>query len=370
MRMKYFLAAALIAAFSISTWAEDFSKYAQVKPKVTTGRTGRKSLAGNADDPAVWIHPTNPAKSLIFGVDKSEGLWVWTLDGKELTAVDPSGKVGNVDVRNGFNLGGKKVDIVALNLRKVAYKSRVSKVAIYAINPDWTSGADVLKVLCNGKSSGNDLQTGTYGFTLYKDSAKDKMYIFEAPDSEPYMPRQYEIISSANGDSVTVKPVRDLAYSGGVNEGMVADDDEGYVYIAEESYGIHKYLVSPDADPKAVSTFALKSDGYRRDREGIALYNAGPGKGYLIVVDQAEKAAGTFSVYRIYDRITNKLVKTVVPLNKDGDNLWDDDGVDANGSPLPGFPHGIVIGHDGDNSNYPIYDWADFAGKDLILSGK
>ncbi len=371
MKLKRFFLFAVIAVFSFSAAAEDLTKYTHVKPKVVTGRTGVKSLAGNADDPAVWIHPTDPSKSLIFGVDKSEGTWVWTLDGKELTHFDNWGKPGNIEVRYGFDLAGKKVDIVALNLRKVKYKGG-SKMACYAVNPDYTSGEDLLTTLCDGRSEGNDLQKNSYGFTLYKDSVTGKIYCFEAPDDKPFNIRQYLLESNAAGTGVTVKPVRDLEYSGLVVEGMVADDELGFFYVSEETeegQGVYKYLASPDASPKAVAVIAPLSDGYRRDREGLALYDAGNGKGYLLVVDQGASPE-TYSILRLYDRVSNKLVKTVVHLNEEGDFLWDDDGVDANSSPLPGFPNGIVVGHDGGKSTFVLYDWADFAGSDLLSAGK
>lgn len=372
MNLKKAAAVLIIAVISFSVWAEDFTKYAHVKPVVTTGRTGVKSLEGSADDPAIWIHPSDPSRSLIFGVDKVEGVWVWTMDGKELTHFSPWGKPGNIDVRYGFDLAGKKVDIVALNLRKVKYKGG-SKLACYAVNPDYTSGKDVVTVLCDGRSEGNDIQKNAYGFTLYKNKETGKMYCFEAPNDKPFNIRQHLIESNSAGTAVTTRAVRDLEYDGLIqNEGMVCDDELGYYYVAEETEeakGVYKYLASPDADTKAVSIFAPLSDGYRRDREGLAFYDAGNGQGYIIVVDQGEKP-DDFSLLRIYDRVTNKLVKSVVHLSRNGKLIFDDDGVDANSSPLPGFPNGIVVGHDGGSSEYTIYDWADFAGSDLLRAGK
>jgi hypothetical protein len=75
------------------------AKYTPVKPRVTTSRTGKKALSGNARC-LQYGSPHKPARSLIFGVDKSEGIWVWTLDGKELTHIfDPWGKPGNIDCK-------------------------------------------------------------------------------------------------------------------------------------------------------------------------------------------------------------------------------------------------------------------------------
>ena len=147
-----------------------------VKPVFQTGRTG--ILTGDADDPAIWVHPTEPSRSLIFGVDKVAGLWVWDFEGNEITHVDAWGKPGNVDVRYGLELGGKLVDIVAMNLRKVKYAD-ASKIAVYGINPDYTSGDDVLFTLSDGQTENNDLQTGTYGFGLYKNPSTGLIYAFE-----------------------------------------------------------------------------------------------------------------------------------------------------------------------------------------------
>ena len=38
----------------------------------------------DTDDPAIWIHPTDPAQSLIIGTDKNEdgALYVYNLQGK------------------------------------------------------------------------------------------------------------------------------------------------------------------------------------------------------------------------------------------------------------------------------------------------
>ena len=38
----------------------------------------------SADDPAIWIHPTDPAQSMIIGTDKHGGLAVYDLAGAQL----------------------------------------------------------------------------------------------------------------------------------------------------------------------------------------------------------------------------------------------------------------------------------------------
>lgn len=338
-----------------------------ISPILETGKTGL--ISGDADDPAIWNHPTDPSRSLIFGIDKVDGLWVWDMSGKELLIVDPWGKPGNVDVRYGLELGDGKVDIVALNLRKVKFEE-ASKAAVYAINPDWTSGDDVLTVLADGKSDGNDITKGTYGMGLYQNPETGNIYFFENASTGPIS--QYLIEDDGTGAAVKLTLVRQLEYPGKTCEGMVADDQMGFIYIGEEDAAVRKYYAEPTMPVEAISSFAFAEDGYSRDREGLALYNCTDGTGYLLVVDQGDASEQIPSIIRIYEREgDNKLVKTVALLDRDGNPMWDQDGVGASSTPiLPQFPHGVVIGHDGENSTYPIYDWRDIAGSELKVCGE
>ncbi|MBI9101053.1 MAG: phytase [Spirochaetales bacterium] len=338
-----------------------------VQPIFETGKTGL--LGGDADDPAYWIHPTDPSRSLIFGVDKMDGLWVWDFTGKELTHIDPYGKPGNVDVRTGLKLGDRTVDIVALNLRKIKYEV-ASKIAVYEINPDWTSGEDVLITLTDGERDHNDLQSGTYGFGLYKNPETGSIYAFENASTGPIS--QYLIEDDGTGEGVKLTHVRDLEYDGSTCEGMVADDELGFFYVGEEDTAIHKYYADPSMPSEKIHSFGFIEDGYSRDREGVALYACSDGAGYILVVDQGDASNDIASIYRIYDRAgDNPLVKTVALRDRDGNPMWDDDGIDACATPvLPLFPNGFVIAHDGANSTYPVYDWRDIAGDDLGFCGE
>ena len=60
----------------------------------------------DTDDPAIWIHPTDPSQSLIVGTDKNPedgALYVFDLDGKILPekTVRPLLRVNNVDIEYG-----------------------------------------------------------------------------------------------------------------------------------------------------------------------------------------------------------------------------------------------------------------------------
>ena len=60
------------------------------------------------DDPAIWIHPADPSKSLMLGTDKMEstgGLYVFGLDGALRQSIAPLDRPNNVDVEYGFRRG-------------------------------------------------------------------------------------------------------------------------------------------------------------------------------------------------------------------------------------------------------------------------
>ena len=347
-------------------YTEDRTEFL-ISPVMETGRTGL--ISGDADDPAIWVHPEDPSRSLIFGVDKVDGMWVWDINGDEVAYIDPWGKPGNVDVRYGLELGGGTVDIVALNLRKVKYEE-VSKAAVYAINPDWTSGDDVLTVLADGQTEGNDITLGTYGMGLYQNPEDSNIYFFENASTGPI--KQFLIEDDGSGEGVKLSLVRELVYPGDTCEGMVADDLLGFIYIGEEDAAVHKYYADPAKSPEVVSSFAFAEDGYSRDREGLSLFECSDGTGYLLVVDQGDASNKIASIIRVYERQgDNKFVKTVALLDRDGKPMWDQDGIGSTSTPIPPlFPNGVVIGHDGANSTYPLYDWRDFAGSELDICGE
>ena len=46
--------------------------------------TAGMGMTGDAaDDPAIWVHPTDTSKSLILGTNKDVGVYVYGLDGSE-----------------------------------------------------------------------------------------------------------------------------------------------------------------------------------------------------------------------------------------------------------------------------------------------
>lgn len=121
----------------------------------------------SADDIAVWIHPDDPAESLIIGTVKNHtigGLELYDLSGRSQPGGFRGRKMNNVDVRYGFRLGGKSVDIVAASNRTN------DTISVFRIAPN--SGLVNVSEQANGiPVDFGDAQSnriGVYGFCLIR----------------------------------------------------------------------------------------------------------------------------------------------------------------------------------------------------------
>jgi len=80
--------------------------------------TERVPSRGNAaDDPAIWVHLSDPALSLVLGTDKKGGLHVFDLAGKRVQAISEGSRPDNVDVLYNFPLDGRSVDLAVAGSR-------------------------------------------------------------------------------------------------------------------------------------------------------------------------------------------------------------------------------------------------------------
>lgn len=81
MNRKWNMMKALVVASVLASCSSGLTPVATdaIVPTVVTEQT-----EFDTDDPAIWIHPTDPSKSLIVGTDKEVGggLYVYDLSGK------------------------------------------------------------------------------------------------------------------------------------------------------------------------------------------------------------------------------------------------------------------------------------------------
>lgn len=89
-------------------WAGPDCSFVAVKAKYETEANG-----GDGDDPAIWIHPTQPDQSRIITTTKSqggEGFGVFDLEGK-LLQYAPALEPNNVDIIYSLPAGNRTIDL-------------------------------------------------------------------------------------------------------------------------------------------------------------------------------------------------------------------------------------------------------------------
>jgi 3-phytase len=280
-----------------------------------------------ADDPAIWVNPSDPAQSAIIGTDKQGGLAVYDLNGKQIQYLR-DGEMNNVDLRDGFKLGGQTVAIVTAGNRKD------NSIAIYKINPQ-------TRMLENVAARKIKHGIAIYGACMYRSANTGKIYYFGASKSGDV--EQWELFDS-NG-KVDAKKVRNLKLSSTV-EGCVADDELGHLYLGEEAVGVWKFGAEPEAGSDR-SQVGKVGDGHLfADVEGLTIAYGKDGAGYLIVSSQGNHS------YVVYRREgNNEFVKKFRIGNGEGvDGCEETDGIDVTTANLgPAFPHGVFVVQDGFN---------------------
>ena len=292
-----------------------------------------------ADDPAIWVHPSNPAESTIIGTDKQGGLVVYDLAGKQLQYLS-DGKMDNVDLRPGFPLGGQQVALVTAGNRQD------NSIAIYRVNPQTRTLENV--------AARKITTLPIYGSCMYRSAKTGKFYYFA--NSKSGAVEQWELTDNGSG-KVEAKKVRNFKL-GSVTEGCVADDELGHFYISEETVAIWKYGAEPDAGEARTAVDKAGAGRLVADIEGLAIAYAKDGTGYLIASSQGNNS---FVIYRREGQ--NEYVKTfrVVPGNN-LDAVEETDGIEVATANLgPAFPYGVFIAQDGindrGNQNFKLVPW-------------
>jgi 3-phytase len=353
---RHFALIATLAALAACTQPMSRPPAAAPEPAVLAPRpvTARAETApvesggDAADDAAIWVHPQNPAQSLIVGTDKRRGLLLYDLEGRQLQSL-PDGRMNNVDLRAGFALGGRDTVLVAATNRS----SRT--ISFYRLDPE----ARRLERL------GPDLPTGfddPYGICLYR-ARSGALYVFANEAGSGHV-RQWRL--QGEGGSIAAELVRQFAV-GSQAEGCAADDDAGDLYVAEEDVGLWKYRADPDGGSRRTLIDRVGGQhGLTPDLEGVAIWQGRNGRGWVVVSNQG---AGNYAVYRREGH--NEFVGLFAIVSDPArgvDGTSDTDGVDLTSQPLgPAYPDGLLVAQDGDNEpagehqNFKLVSWREVA---------
>jgi 3-phytase len=330
----------------------------------------------SADDIAVWIHPDDPAESLIIGTVKDDrvgGLELYDLSGHERTGGFRGRRMNNVDVRYGFRLSGKPVDIVAASNRTN------DTISVFRISPDSglvniSEQADGVPVDFGDEQSN---RIGVYGFCLYQSRTTGRLYGFI--NSKTGFVAQVELKESdrvpgtVTGSVVRVFDVNPGQGSGDANEflveGCVADDYHQVVYIGEEDRGIWEYPAEPETRAAPFRIDGPRPRGHlalNGDVEGLAIYQSSDASGYLLASVQGEDA------FNIYDREGHHefIAQFRIASGAFTDGTTDTDGIEVVNLGLGNrFGSGLFLAQDGSNGrpgnsghgNFKMVHWGRIA---------
>jgi len=206
-------------------------------------------------------------------------------------------------------------------------------------------------------------KTEPYGSGVYHSRKTGKCYAFV--NNKKGQQEQYELTDAGKGTVGAIK-VRSFKL-GSVTEGCVCDDELGVVYIAEEAKGIWKFPAEPDGGNEGKLIAKVGEHGLTADVEGLTIYCAAGGKGYLIASSQGNN---TFKVYTRDGE--NTFVCTIDPKEGAIDDVNDTDGIAVTNRPTSAkFAKGLFVVQDGSNKggnqNFKFYRWEDIAGDKLLI---
>jgi len=291
----------------------------------------------DADDPALWADPSNPTRGLIFGTDKTNGLYVHDLDGTQ-RGYFGDGPLNNVDLRPGFRVNGKEYVLVAATERE--------RFGIMT----WLLDPATLEVMRYGFVPTDFGEP--YGFCMGKRGAD----FFLVANNKEGEVRSYRVTAGADGPMATLARTMRV---GSQPEGCVVDDSADRLYVGEEDVGSGRFSFDPAGTDAAVSVAAIDNQRLTADVEGLALLRD-RGATYLIASSQGDS---TYPVWRV-EGDSHTYVGRFTIAGGAQPMVRSTDGVDAWSGPIGRYPEGLIAVHNQagqptGNQNYVLVDWRD-----------
>lgn len=221
------------------------------------------SVGDAADDPAIWLHPSDPALSRVLGTDKRNGLAVYDLQGKQLQYLNV-GRLNNVDVRSGFQLGEQQLDLA------VASNRDHNSLQLFGIDPVAGGLRDLGQIATP--------LTEIYGLCLGQ-AADGRIYAIANDKDGRFL--QYRL--DGHSGEISGELVREFAVAT-QPEGCVVDDQRQRLFIGEEGEAVWALAAGEDA-PTEMTRVISVGGPIEADIEGLALYQH-PEHPYLVISSQ------------------------------------------------------------------------------------
>ncbi|SHF84580.1 phytase [Streptoalloteichus hindustanus] len=360
-------------------------------PTLYNDKDGGKA---NADDPAIWRDPKNPARSLVIGTAKKGGLRVYDLDAREVQSIpaperddddNKRGRFNNVDLVHGMRLSSGRADLAVVSDRGN------DRLRIYRIDRDNSDGPlvdvtdpDAQPVFSADQDEINEQRTA-YGLATWSDARTGRSYAVVSRRHRTDV-ALLELTAGKDG-TVGYRTVRTVKLPSSFRlpngrswtpcagpdelpqvEGMVVDPANGTLYAGQEDVGIWRMRADLTGEPVLIDkvreygvpgTYDEDSEkctpgddpGYggkhlAADVEGLTLVNKPNGEGYLLASSQGDS---TFVAYDRKPANDNRyLRKFRVAASSKVDGSEECDGAAALHEPLGDkYPQGLLVVQDG-----------------------
>jgi len=336
------VAVLFVGLFIASTSALGATPGKVVQPRVVT-----EPVKHDSDDPAIWVHPTEPAQSLILGTDKDTdgALYVFDLQGRILhdKVIRGLARPNNVDIARNVMVAGQQVD-VALVSERFAHRIRAYRLPDFA--PIDGGGIAVFV---------GERARDVMGIAAYRRPADGATFVIVSR-SDQFAPQQgylhqYRLVDDGRG---TLRGVFSRAFgefSGRKEiEALSVDGEAGHLYASDETFGLRKYHADPGVEDADDELSLFGTQGFARDHEGSAVLRREGEPARLLVSDQQ---AGELRVFALEGPgVVNGQPRYLGRIRY---AARDTDGIDLTPVALPGFPQGLLVAMSTDKT-YHYYD--------------
>ncbi|MDX2065007.1 MAG: phytase [Fimbriimonadaceae bacterium] len=310
---------------------------ATIRPAVVT-----QPVADDADDPAIWVNPRNPAHSRVIGTNKvkrpSGGLYVFDLDGKIVQRIQGLDRPNNVDVIQGV-FGRRDYAVCTERLQG---RLRIFEIGAGGTLTDRTGQTDVVM-------KGTEEYGEPMGIALWRSRRTGNVYALVSPKLGPadgYL-EQYELSRDSETGRVNARFVgRTGHFRGGKEIESIATSADGISgYYSDETYG-NRMLVLQDRPNGYTDARPPLNPQFRGDHEGIALWERGAQR-YVVFTDQLP----INSVYTV-TRPNGS------PIGQFSCGADETDGIAITAANLgPKFPRGLFVAMDSKRRRFVYVDW-------------
>lgn len=294
-----------------------------------------------ADDPAIWVHPAQPARSLILATDKKLGLAVYDLAGRERQFLNV-GRINNVDLRQDLRYGREHLDLAVATQRDegglvlFGVSRRDGRVRELARLP---AGLDDIYGLCVGRNAEGGLDA--------------------FPNDKDGRVRQLRLQREAKSGRWSATLVRELRLPS-QPEGCVVDEKRQQLFVGEEKRGIWRIALD---QPAAAPVLAIPlSEALHADVEGMAIHDSPRGR-WLVVSSQG---SDSFAVYEAdAPHALRGSFRIGINAGRGIDAVSETDGLDVTSARLGGpYGEGLLVVQDGHKrlpqgrQNFKLVPWS------------